>query len=392
MTTHAQARRGLGVSERAGRIAQAEIRSMTIECDRVGGINLAQGVCDLEVPVEVRRGAQAGIDLGFNTYTRYDGLTELRNAIAQKARVFNGIECDPETQVTVSAGSTGSFYCACLALLDPGDEVVLFEPFYGYHMNTVEAVDAVPTYVPLRAPDWAMDADELSAAITSKTRAIVVNTPTNPSGKVFTRPELEAIAKVAERHDLFIFTDEIYEHFIYGEVPHISPATLPGMAERTITISGMSKVFSITGWRIGYSISSPRWAETIGHLNDLVYVCAPAPLQYGVAVGMQNLDPRYYSDLAAEYKVKRDRLCGALADGGLPPSIPHGAYYVLADVSRIQGATGKAKAMNLLSEAGVAGVPGEAFFHDGGHGLIRFNFAKEDDELQEACRRLGGLS
>ncbi len=252
----------LAQGRRASLSVQSEIRVMSIECERVKGINLAQGVCDTEVPVEVRRGAIDAIERGINSYTRAEGLAEIRNAIAGKMRRFNGIECDPETEVVVNSGSTGSFYCACLALLNPGDEVILFEPYYGYHLNTLIAVEAKPVFVALHAPDWNFSFDDLERAVTPRTRAIVINSPSNPSGKVFTRQELEGIAAFAARHDLFVFTDEIYEYFIY-EGEHISPATLPGMRERTITMSGYSKTFSITGWRLGYTICDRKWASAI---------------------------------------------------------------------------------------------------------------------------------
>ncbi len=383
----------LSLSKRASLIAQSEIRAMTLECTRIGGINLAQGVCDTEVPLAVRQGVQKGIDAGYNSYTKYDGLAVLREAIAKKMADYNGMQVDPETDVIVSAGSTGSFYCVCLALLNPGDEVILFEPFYGYHVNTLLSVEAVPKYITMHPPDWTFDAKDLERVVSPKTRGILINTPANPSGKVFSRMELEQIADFAMRHDLFVFTDEIYEYFLYDGRRHISPATIPGMFERTITISGLSKTFSITGWRIGYSVSHKKWTEMIGYMNDLVYVCAPAPLQYGVAMGIQELSPSFYEGLAADHAKKRDMICGVLKKAGLTPYIPQGAYYILSDVSRLPGETGREKAMYLLKKTGVAGVPGEAFFH-GAHGsnLIRFCYAKRDDELDEACRRLGKLS
>jgi aminotransferase len=382
----------LSLSKRADRITQAEIRVMTIECEKIGGINLAQGVCDTETPIAVRRGARAAIDEGINSYTRFDGLAELREVIARKLREYNGINANPETEITVSAGSTGAFYCACLALLDPGDEVVLFEPYYGYHLNTIEAVGAVGAYVRMHPPDWRFDPRDLERAITPRTKGIMINTPANPSGKVFDRAELEIIGKMARRHDLFVFTDEIYEYFLYDGRRHLSPAALPSLADRTITISGFSKTYGITGWRIGYSVAPRRWAETIGHMNDLVYVCAPAPLQLGVARGLSELNRSYYQELAVEYYAKRERICRTLATAGLSPCVPQGAYYVLADVSRLPGTTGKERAMHLLRRTGVASVPGEAFYHDSwGHSLVRFCFAKDDAQLDEACRRLQRL-
>lgn len=382
----------LQLSKRHEWVLQSEIRNMSIECDLMRGINLSQGVCDTEVPAVVRRAAQEAMDKGVNTYTRYDGLDELREAIAFKQKRFTGMKVDPQKEIVVSAGATGALYCACLALLNPGDEVILFEPYYGYHVSTLVATQGVPVYVRTLPPDWGFGYEDLERVRTPRTRAIMVNTPSNPSGKVFSRDELETIARFAEDHDLFVFTDEIYEHFIYdGE--HIPPATLPGMAGRTITISGLSKTFSITGWRIGYCICDPKWAQTIGYFNDLVYVCAPAPLQMGVAKGLLELEPDYYQKLSIDYRGKRDRLCEALARAGLHPHVPRGAYYILADISSLPGQTSKERAMHLLRETGVACVPGEAFYHDdSGENLARFCYAKEDGVLDEACSRLARLA
>lgn len=381
----------ISISERAARTVQSEIRVMSIECEKIKGINLAQGVCDTEVPEAVRQGAKRAIDGGTNTYTRADGLKAIRDAVAAKMRRFNGIECDPETEVIVSAGSTGSFYAACLALLNPGDEVILFEPFYGYHFNTLIAVEAVPRYVTLQAPDWKFSPADLERAVSPRTKGILINSPANPSGKIFTRQELEWIAAFAQKHDLLVFTDEIYEYFVY-EGRHISPATLPGMRERTITISGYSKTFSITGWRIGYSIADRKWSQAMSYFNDLVYVCAPAPLQIGVAQGILELPESFYQQIPKDYIKKRDLLCGALRQAGLTPSVPNGAYYVLADASVLPGSTSKEKSMVLLRETGVASVAGTAFYHgSGGENLLRFCFAKTDEELAEACRRIRTL-
>jgi aminotransferase len=379
----------LKLSQRHEWVAQSEIRNMSIECDRVNGINLSQGVCDLKVPAVVRQGAQAAMDEGINTYTRYDGLAELREAIAYKQKLFTGMEVDPETEIIISAGATGAFYCACLALLDLGDEVIVFEPYYGYHVGTLVAAQAVPVYVRMEPPDWTFSDRDLEKAVGPKTRGMMINTPANPSGKVFTQAELQSLAALAARHDLFVFTDEIYEHFVYDGNRHIPPASLPGMAERTITISGLSKTFSITGWRVGYSIGDAKWARTIGYFNDLIYVCAPAPLQLGVARGLRTLGRDYYENLGREYVRKRDKLCEALSGAALKPYPPQGAYYVLADISRLPGQGSKAKAMNLLRLTGIACVPGQAFYHDeAGENLARFCFAKEDPALDEACRRI----
>ncbi|MDI6891053.1 MAG: pyridoxal phosphate-dependent aminotransferase [Thermodesulfovibrionales bacterium] len=383
----------LKISNRAEQIVQAEIRAMSIECEKVVGINLAQGVCDTEVPLPVRIGAKKAIDEGINSYTRFDGLEELRKAIARKMHSYNRITADPDSEIIVSSGSTGAFYCACLALLNPGDEVILFEPYYGYHINTLLAVGAVPAYVRLHPPDWSFSPEDIEKVVTPRTKGIMVCTPANPSGKVFSGLELQWIAEFAVRHDLFVFTDEIYEYFLYDGNKHISPGSFPGMAERTITISGLSKTFSITGWRIGYSVSHRRWAQMIGYINDLVYVCAPAPLQFGVAYGLLELGPEFYSEICAQYALKRDKICNAIAKAGLKPCIPQGSYYVLADVSHFPGHTSKEKAMYLLSKTGIATVPDEAFFHiPSNQNYVRFCFAKRDEEIDEACIRLERFS
>jgi len=364
---------------------------MSVECEKVRGVNLAQGICDTPVPPNVRQAAARAMEAGYNSYTRLDGIQALRQQIARKMHDFNRVECDPEREIVVTLGATGAFYCAALSLLNPGDEVVLFEPYYGYHLHTVDSIDAVASFVTLRAPDWTFTPDDLARAITPRTRAIVVNSPANPSGKVFSRTELQWIAEAAQKHDLFVFTDEIYEYFLYDDLEHISIASLPGMRERTITISGYSKTFSITGWRIGYSVSDARWAHAIGYYSDLCYICAPAPLQHGVAAGIAELDQSFYDDLRIEYGKKRDLICAALSDIGLTPSVPQGAYYVLADASRLPGTTSKQKAMYLLEKTGVATVPGEAFFHAGGANILRFCYAKTDRDLKDACTRLQKL-
>src|SRR5438105_2527729 len=285
------------LSQRAAGIRQSEIRVMSIECERVRGINLAQGICDTEVPAPVRRVAREAIDAGLNQYTRLDGIATLRRAIADKMLRYNSLACDPEREVVVTVGSTGGFYAAALSLLNPGDEVVIFEPYYGYHVHTLEALGIRPVFVRLDPPDWRFTQAALEAAITPKTRAIVVNSPANPSGKVFTREELQWIADLAVAHDLFVFTDEIYEYFLYDGRRHISPATLPGMRERAITITGFSKTFSVTGWRVGYVVCDARWAGAIGYFSDLAYICAPSPFQHAVAAGLNELEASFYAAL-----------------------------------------------------------------------------------------------
>jgi len=379
----------LHLSELAPTFVQSEIRAMNVACAAINGINMAQGVCDTDPPHPVVESAINAIRDGQNIYTRLDGITPLREAIAQKLASFNNITANPEGEILVTSGATGAMYCTLQALLNPGDECLIFEPFYGYHLLTLRSQRITPVTVPLDAPDWTLDLDRLRAAVTPRTRAIILNTPANPSGKVFTLPELELLAAFAIEHDLFVFTDEMYEYFLYEGAKHLSIAALPGMAERTITISGFSKTFSVTGWRLGYLTGSTKWLPAIGNFHDLTYICAPAPLQHGAAAGLLQLPASFYADMALEYQAKRDLVCAALTRAGLTPSVPNGAYYILADATAIPGATAKEKARRLLADTGIASVAGSAFFSPGrGENLLRFCYAKKDAELEEACRRL----
>lgn len=379
-------------NKRMSNLMQSEIRNMSIECDKVHGINLSQGICDLPLTREITEGVTKALSKGINQYTRYDGLDEIRYAIGKKAKAFNHIENDPDSNITVTCGATGALYSACIALLSPGDEVLLFQPFYGYHEYTLQAADLVPVYVNLIPPEWKFNMDELERAVTSKTKAIIINTPANPCGKVFSYEELEALGDFCIRHDLLIFTDEIYEYITYENRKHISPASIHKISDRVITISGYSKTFSITGWRIGYSIAGEEYAKLIGIASDLIYVCAPAPLQYAVAQALNRLPDSFYLELRDEFSLKRKILCQALFDCGLTPYMPQGAYYVLADISCLHGDTSKEKCMWLLEKTGVAAVPGESFYQGtGGETLARFCFAKDDNVLNEAAERLRNL-
>ena len=382
----------LALSELAPGAMQSEIRAMTTECDRIGGINLAQGVCDTPVPTPVEAEALAAIHAGYNIYTRLDGIARLREAIAQKQQRDYGLQYDPETEVLVASGATGGLHAAAMALLNPHDEVLLFEPFYGYHMATLKSMRVKPVLVPLAEPNWALDVDALHAAITPRTKAILLNTPANPSGKVFSRREIEAIADACREHDLFLFTDEIYEYFVYDGAEHICPATLDGMRERTIVLSGFSKTFSVTGWRLGYATADAKWMAAMAYFHDLTYVCAPSALQHGAAAGLEQLPPSFYTQLAAAHRVKREKLVAALRDAGMEPGVPAGAYYVLAKTTGLKGRTAAEKARYLLAATGVAAVAGSAFFRQGrGEDLLRFCFAKKDADLDEACTRLRRL-
>ncbi|HEX7727455.1 MAG TPA: aminotransferase class I/II-fold pyridoxal phosphate-dependent enzyme [Terracidiphilus sp.] len=382
----------LYLSELAPGAMQSEIRAMSVASDLIGGINLAQGVCDTPVPAPVEAEALAAIHAGHNIYTRLDGIGRLRTAIAEKQQRDYGLSYDAETEVLVSSGATGGLHAAVMALLNPGDEVLLFEPFYGYHVATLKSLRVKPVPVALAEPDFALDVDALRGAVTPKTRAIVLNTPANPSGKVFSRAELEQVAEICRDHDLFLFTDEIYEYFVYDGARHISPATLDGMRERTIVLSGFSKTFSITGWRLGYVTADAKWMGAMHYFHDLTYVCAPSALQHGAAAGLEQLPPEFYTQLAADHQDKRERILAALRAVGMEPSVPAGAYYVLARVPHLPGKTAAEKARALLAATGVAAVAGSAFFRKGpGEDLLRFCFAKKDEELNEACERLRRL-
>jgi aminotransferase len=388
----------LHLSQVAPRTVQSEIRAMTAICDEMGGVNLAQGVCDTEPPPVVLEGAQQAIRDGHNIYTRLDGIARLRRAIATQLARTHGIEVDPEREIIITSGATGAFQSTIEAILNPGDEVLLFEPFYGYHASMLRARQVAPVPVAMTAAsaesEWKLDLEAVREALTPRTRAMIVNTPSNPAGKVFTRAELEGLAAIAEEHDLFLFTDEIYEHFLYGAAKHLSPASLPGMRGRTILMSGFSKTFSVTGWRIGYLLADARWVPSIGYFHDMTYVCAPAPLQHGVADGVEQLPPSFYTALATEHLAKRTMLVDALRAAGLTPHVPDGAYYILASTGSLNGRNAAEKSRDLLARTGVAGVAGSAFFRPGsqaGENLLRFCFAKRDEQLQEACVRLRAL-
>ena len=379
----------LRTSAMAPGAVQSEIRAMSVLSEEAGAINMAQGICDTEVPAAVREAAKAAIDSGNNIYTRLDGIARLRNAVAADWERRRGFSVDPDHEVMVTNGATGAFYAAAMALLDPGDEAILFEPLYGYHAGTLSSMHVKPVIVPLQYGTWALDMDAVRAAVTAKTRAIVVNTPGNPSGKVFSRAELESLAELALEHDLFVFCDEIYEHFVYPGHEHISMAKLPGMRERTITFSGFSKTYSVTGWRIGYLVADPRWMPSIGYFHDLYFICAPSPFQHGCAAGLEQLPPTFYADLATSHLEKRTRTLAALTEVGLTPHTPNGAYYILADATPLNGANAAEKSRDLLARTGVAAVAGSAFFRKGGgENLLRFCFAKRDADLDEACKRL----
>jgi len=380
-------------ARRLAGIVQSEIRLMTAECVRVGGINLAQGICDLAVPAAVLEGAERALRGPTNTYSKAAGIAELRHAIAAKLLRDNGIKADPESEIVVTAGVTGAYSCTLHALLNPGDGLLLFEPYYAYHRNIAASLELDVQYLELDPPHATISQEVLRASLAPNTRAMVVCTPSNPTGKMFARAELEAIAAVAHERDLLVITDEIYEYFTYDGRPHVSPASVGDLWDRTVTLMGCSKTFAITGWRIGYAVAPEPLARSILVANDLYFICANRPAQHGVAHAIETLPPEWYRDLARAFESKRDRLCRALSDAGLDPLIPQGAYYALADVSRLGHETARGAALDLLERCGVAAVPGNAFCRGPrGQTLLRFCFAKEDDVLDEACRRLRTLA
>lgn len=372
--------------------SQSDLRAMTRACRAVDGINLAQGICDLPTHPLVQDGAIKAIRENRSTYSAMEGIPELRRAIAEKMAAYNHLPCNPSTEIIVTVGASGAFAMASLSLLAPGNEVILFEPYYGYHLNTILTLRGEPVFVRLHGSDFKIDESELRSAFSSRTKAIVVCTPSNPSGKVFTRAELSLIAELCQERDIVALTDEIYEYIVYDGAQHLSLATLPGMRERTVTISGLSKTFSITGWRLGYVVAEAEIAHAIGVLNDLFYVCAPTPLQYGAANGM-TVEEDYYKGLAASYAVKRGLMAEAIRGAGLNPIIPKGAYYMLVDASSLGWGTARETARRLLDETGVATVPGSSFYRGtDGDRLLRFCFAKDNEVLIEAGDRMNSLS
>ncbi len=375
------------LSKRLEGLVQSDIRRMSRECERVGGINLGQGICDLPTIPELVEGACDAIVANKATYSKFEGIDALRERIADKLERHNHLKADPATEIVVTVGSSGGFLTAAMALLNPGDEFILFEPYYGYHLNTLKVLGFVPKFVSLRAPDWSLDFDALRAAFTPKTKAVIVCTPSNPSGKMFTRQELEKIGALCREFGAWAFTDEIYEYIVYDGREHVSMMSIPSCRDITVMISGFSKTFSITGWRVGYAVAQPRVAGAIGLMNDLFAICAPTPLQWGIARALEIGDD-YYRNMAADYQKKRDLLAAALFDAGFVPSIPQGSYYMLAQIPD-EFRDDKEAAQALLEQARVASVPGSAFFVSGaGSRMLRFCFAKDFAALEEACRRI----
>ncbi len=379
------------LAARARRLRQSEIRAMTIRATENGGVNLSQGLCELPTPAAVKTAACRAIEQDCNTYAPLNGKPDLRAGIAARIRKFNGIEADPATEITITSGATGAYTCALMSLLEAGERVLTFEPFYGYHVNLVRMLGFEPVFSRLRQPGWEVDYDALERMLADGVRVLVLNTPSNPCGKVFSRTELEKIGRLCAAHDAWVITDEIYEYITFGGHEHVSIASLPGMFERTITISGFSKTLAMTGWRLGWASGPAAVIEKMALISDLLYICAPHPLQEGVSRALGELGDGYFTGLAPLYDAKRARLASALSAKGFKPLPQQGTYFMLADYSDVYGDIGSLSAMErLFEECRIATVPAASFF-SGGHdeSWLRLCFAVRDENLQRAVELLG---
>jgi aminotransferase len=380
------------VSHKTRFFTESVIREMTRKALASGAVNLAQGFPDFPAPAEIKDAAKRAIDEDYNQYAITHGSPNFRRAIADKARAYNHLECDPDLNVTVTCGATEGMIASLLAVINPGDEVVIFEPFYENYGPDVILAGAAPRYVTLHEPGFTIDPDELRAAFSSRTKAIIINTPHNPTGKVFSRGELELIAQLCRRFDTLAITDEIYEHIICDGNRHISIGSLDGMRDRTITISGLSKTYSITGWRLAYVIACDRLTSAIRKVHDFLTVGAPHPLQEAGAFALR-LPASFYAELREMYRGKREMLFKSLAGAGLQCREPAGAYYIMAGIGDLGFADDVAAADFLLNEVGVAAVPGSSFYHRAelGRGMVRFTFSKSDETLARAAQCLGSM-
>jgi aspartate/methionine/tyrosine aminotransferase len=380
------------LSAKAERFTESVIREMTRLALQHGAVNLSQGFPDFPAPAEIKRAAQEAIASDVNQYAITWGAKSLRDAIAEKFGHTQGVAVDPEREITVCCGSTEAMMSSMIAIINPGDEVVVFEPFYENYGPDAILSGATPRFVKLRPPDWTFDPDELAVAFGPATKAIILNTPNNPTGKVFEQAELERIRDLCVRWDAFAITDEIYEHLVYDGAQHISMATLDGMRERTITISALSKTYSVTGWRVGWAIAPPGVTSAIRKVHDFLTVGAPAPLQRAGAVALQ-FPPSYYETLAREYVARRDCLLALLAEAGFRCFKPRGAYYIMTDISAFGFPDDISFAKYLVKDIGVAAVPGSSFYRSlaDGRSHLRFTFCKTEKTLQAAAERLAKL-
>jgi aminotransferase len=385
------------VSRKASQFTESVIREMTREALKHGAVNLSQGFPDFAAPEDIKRVAMQAIADDLNQYAITWGARDFREAIARKTKWYLGLEVDPETELTVTCGSTEGMIAAMMATVDPGDEVVVFEPFYENYAPDAILSDATPRYVPLRAPDWHFDHDELRAAFNSKTKAIIICNPNNPTGKVFTRDEFEFIAGLCQEFDALCFTDEIYEHILYpradAEISHISMAQLPGMRERTVIVNSMSKTYSVTGWRVGYCLAPAEITSAIRKVHDFLTVGAAAPLQAAGAYAL-SLPAEYYAKLQKDYLARRDLLLTMLESAGFKTFKPDGAYYIMTDITTFGFSDDVEFTRHLIRDVGVACVPGSSFYSapERGRQQVRFCFCKKDQTLALAAERLQKLS
>jgi L-glutamine---4-(methylsulfanyl)-2-oxobutanoate aminotransferase len=380
------------ISRKAQQFTESVIREMTRLAMQHDAVNLAQGFPDFAAPDEVKKAAIDAIRADINQYSITWGAREFRCAIAERFEQDTGISADPERELTVCCGATEAMVSSLLAVVDPGEEVVVFEPFYENYGPDAIICGATPRFVRLQPPDWSFDQDELASAFNENTRAIVLNTPNNPTGKVFTRHELELIAELCRRWDTYAVCDEIYQYLVYDGMRHVSIASLPDMRERTITINSMSKTYSVTGWRVGYAIAPPAVSNAIRKMHDFITVGAPAPLQEAGAVAL-HMPERYYENLCQEYASRRDRFLPVLKQAGFRCFEPHGAYYIMTDISGFGFASDVEFAGYLVRDIGVAVVPGSSFYSqpESGRQQVRFCYSKADETLKEAARRLSKL-
>ena len=380
------------LSQKATRFTESVIRGMSIEALKYDAVNLAQGMPDFPAPAELKAAACRAIEADINQYAITWGAAVLRQAIAEHAEWHLGMAVDAETEITVTCGSTEAMLVALLALINPGDEVILSQPFYENYWPDCVLAGAVPRFVPLHPPGWTFDLDELAAGFNDRTKAIILCNPNNPTGTVFSRDELEAVAALCRKWDVIAVTDEIYEHIVYDGRPHVALAALDGMRERSVTISGMSKTYAVTGWRVGTMIAPPGLTHAFRQVHDYVSIGAAAPLQEAGAFAYRM--PRdYYARLSADYQARRDLLCSALIEVGFDLELPQGAYYVMADITAFGATDDVAFSRHLVRDLGVATVPGSSFFHDKalGRQYIRFCFCKRDATLDAAAERLRRL-
>jgi len=385
------------LSDKVEHFTESVIREMTRQAMLHGAVNLAQGFPDFPAPAEVKQAAQEAFAADVNQYAITWGAKSLRNAIARQMKIWQGIEVDPEKEITVCCGSTEAMISTLLAVCNTGDEVVIFEPFYENYGPDSVLSGAKPKFVKLRPPqqddgEWTFDEKELRRAFAKHTKAIILNTPNNPTGKVFTRPELDLIRNLCLEFDVLAITDEIYEHIVYDDTRHISMASLEGMRDRTVTINGMSKTYSVTGWRVGWAVAPEKITNAIRKVHDFLTVGAPAPLQEAGAAAL-SLPPAYYTKLAEGYRVRRDHLMPALTAAGFQCFRPRGAYYVMTDISAFGFRDDISFAKYLVQEIGVATVPGSSFYRDPGDGArqVRFAFCKKPETLDDAARRLAKI-